>query len=246
MYGYAGEHDVDVLACRHLQSISNLDNVHYGDRIGLSPKGHQQVAHFIEWVKREKFDLIVTSTVDRTFAPLVTLAEWKALGIPLVINPFFDERRRPTETQGKANDDPDVLKIHREILRNYGPGYQYSDEETFEESRDLVEWCLDALLEYGKHAKKILLKSHGLRLRMIFTRVLNGEFTAEGYRNAYHRTHYPNGGIMPLWYGWEYGNGPDPLEDGEGGRIEPDYGHIPVKSWQVAIATAEPLPFILR
>lgn len=214
---------VEVYVMRHLHSVANEKHIRDENPV-LSEKGKKQAKHLRKEIKRLKIDHIVSSTSDRTLEPLIA----KRLDIPFIALPIFCERRGPSCTLGKSNKDPEVRKIHDEILERYGPGYRHSDEEDFIESSMIVEEGLKFLLDLSEQGfKKILLKTHGLRARMYLDRAMRGALTPDGFRDAYRRVVFGNGDVMRLLY-------------------KPEFNNESVLNWQLAAGQANYLPPELR
>ncbi|MDB5195407.1 MAG: hypothetical protein JWO84_591 [Parcubacteria group bacterium] len=213
-------HIVDVWVGRHPQSKANVEEIHYGNHVRLSPVGEQQIEFMRRRILSLNIDAVVTSEARRAMEAV------QAMDLHLPIFPCTElvERRRPSETIGKWSYDPPVRKILDTILANYGPGYQYSDEETWEESNKIIENTLMYLMELGRTGfRRIFVMTHGWRARMLFVRAFEGRFDPESFRRSYARTGFPNTALMHMWYG-------------------PEYNNATQLSWQVDIADVSHLP----
>ncbi len=214
-------HIVDVWVARHPHSKANEDDANYGDMTVLSEKGEAQVPRLERWIREKGIDLVVSSTANRTLGTLLRMD----LGIECVANNLYNERRRPPQTVGTKNENPETRRLLDEALTHYGEATSLHGEETWFETSSRVDDGLETLLHFARAQKpkqRILLFTHGLLARMYFVRALVGHLDPELYRQAYWRTGFPNAGVMHMWYG-------------------PLYGKPDVIDWQVDLGTDEHL-----
>jgi broad specificity phosphatase PhoE len=188
---------VTVFIGRHPQSKANEDDANYGNETPLTPKGEEQAAHIREWIKANRIDYILHSPANRCKA----VFDGHDLGIPIESNVAYLERRRPSHTIGKKNNE--VADDLVAMVENFGPKPPLWDEEEYLESVIIVEAGLKRFLtvhhEYG--AKRMFCLTSGLRGRMYGLTGLHGGLDPEHYRDAYDRTGFFNAGIMELSYG---------------------------------------------
>ncbi|HYF29224.1 MAG TPA: histidine phosphatase family protein [Candidatus Paceibacterota bacterium] len=182
---------------RHPETVANVDDANYGNQTPLTPKGERQAEHLRRWVKENRIEYIFHGPQDRC----KKVFEGYDLGIPLEENPAFLERRRPSHTIGRKNDE--VAEDLAAMVEHYGVGPARWDEEVYFESVDMVELGLRRILyvhETLGHRRFFCLTS-GLRARMFALRAIHGGLDPEYFKQAYDFTGVYNAGIMELSYG---------------------------------------------
>lgn len=182
---------------RHPESKANVDDANYGNETPLSERGEAQAVFLRQWVKDNDIDYIFYGPQDRCKAVLVG----HDLGIPMEENVAFLERRRPSHTIGRKNDE--VAEDLAAMVREYGFGPARWDEETYFQAVEMVEGGLQSILRVHEQLghRRFFCLTSGLRARMFALRAIHGGFDSEHYRHAYDHTGFYNAGIMELSYG---------------------------------------------
>jgi broad specificity phosphatase PhoE len=164
---------MNVYLVRHGETILNAQGVHQPAEAKLSEEGIKQASFLANRLSDVPLDLIFSSTLHRAKQTAKIIAEKKNLEIELT--QLFDESKRPTEIEGKAKDDPEVVKIKREIIEHHATdeNWRHSDEETFYEFKHrMIE--AKKVIE-GQENENILVITHAQSMVMLLAVVLLGE-----------------------------------------------------------------------
>ena len=208
---------------RHPHSKGNEDNANYGIETPLTQKGFEQIAFITEKAKRLGIDHIACSSAQRTFEPVTQIAKELSVGVTSTSNLL--EWRRPASTIGKKNDDPEVQKILKRRINEFGPGYVPCDgEETFEETVEIISHLLFSFLSLK--ARNVLAIVHCLRYMQVKSYIDaqgNLELFAFLFKNKFRIAGFNNASFAPpIWYGHPYGE-PDEMcwnyEEGDSSHL---------------------------
>lgn len=158
---------------RHGESESNAGDSSYKGKNGssLTDKGRSQAEEVAGRCEKLPIDVIFASTMNRAQETAQIIA--KRLNKDFETFPFLVERRRASGQIGKPNDDPETIKIEREIEANFAtPGWRHSDEENFDDLKGRALKILEFL--ESRPEQNILVIAHGYFLRIIMACVVIG------------------------------------------------------------------------
>jgi broad specificity phosphatase PhoE len=183
---------------RHPESKANVDDANYGNEAPLTKKGEEQAEHIRRWIQENGIDYVFHGPQHRCRR----VFQGHDLGIPIEENVAFLERRRPSHTIGKKNDDvaEDLVALVEDFGPNSSPRW---DEETYFQANEMIERGLARILathqELGK--KRFYCLTSGLRARMFALRGIHGGLDSEHFKQAYDFTGFRNAGLIELSYG---------------------------------------------
>lgn len=156
---------------RHAESKLNALHIHQVPSVGLSELGLQQAERVARRCAALPIDVIVSSTYERAKQTAEYVS--KALDKPIDFSPLLAEVRNPSALDGRHHDDPDVMSIKRLIRENFHrPGWRYADEETFFETKERAQRCLQHVIDLG--LEHVLLVTHGGFMTMMVAVMLYG------------------------------------------------------------------------
>lgn len=158
---------------RHGESEGNSQNTHQFSHTPLSEKGIRQAEALANRLKGLHFDLIYSSSSTRA----KETAEIINKSVNSKIETWEDlaEMKMPSEIRGKKVDDPEVMRIKKQIWENYTKGnFRYSDEETFDELNERAKRVLKHL-EDRHEGQTILIVSHSTMIKAIVGNIVFGE-----------------------------------------------------------------------
>lgn len=156
-------------------------------------KEAEAVARRLESIPLEK---IISSTLPRALQTAEAIRALK--DIPLETNAAWREIERPSELVGKTRTDETAQSILRDIWSNLSDAsWRHSDEENFPEFKHRV---YEALLHLqDEAAQTILIVTHSIVLRMVFSLALFGEqVTPEMFIKIFHGIAKDHTGISIL------------------------------------------------
>jgi broad specificity phosphatase PhoE len=164
---------------RHGESENFAANQQQGDTSPLSPKGIEQAESLAKRFINTPVDLIISSPHQRAKQTAEIIN--KNLNKELIIEDLLKENIKPTELDNKSSDDPEVVKIKKQLFEHFDdPEWRYSDEENFFDIKDRAEKALKYLVNLKK--ENVLVVSHGTIIRMIFVIMMFGkDFTRKEF-----------------------------------------------------------------
>ena len=188
-----------IVLIRHGESEGNVAKVYQGSDAPLTPKGREQAQRVAERVAHLRgIGLIVASDMRRARETAETIQT--RTNVPLVVEPLFRERKRPSSFVRRRRDDPSVQAWERTIREHFGePGFRFEDEETYEELVARADRALTWLAERPEQG--IIVVSHGFFLRLLLARaVLQDALTPSVLLRFVYHTCLWNTGLSELHY----------------------------------------------
>jgi broad specificity phosphatase PhoE len=183
---------------RHGESEGNALRLHQTKTTALSDIGKYQAALVGKRFEKIPVETIIASDYDRTFQTASIINSH--INKPLESSALFRELKRPTEVEGKHENDPLVMNIKQTIRAHREDStWHYSDEENFYDFNLRARSALRFLTE--RHEQRILVVSHGLFLNMILSTIIFGDnLNPSLFEQMYHQLHQKNTGITILEY----------------------------------------------
>lgn len=149
---------------RHGESELNAKRIHQDGKVGLSKKGVQQAHQLAERFSSIPVDTLITSPFERAKQTAGIISE--KINVPVELNPFLVEIKRPTEIEGRGVDEPEVMAIKTTILENWeNSEFRHSDEETFFEFKERAKKVIEGISTLDK--EHVLIVTHGDLIAMI-------------------------------------------------------------------------------
>ena len=168
---------------RHGETDLNRAHIVQGSGIdsSLNDLGHQQARHFYEYYKKENFDLIICSALQRSHQTILPFVED---GIPLRRFAEINEMNWGIH-EGKSST-PAMKAAYTEMISQWNQNNldaRLEEGESAQEMADRLQSFLDQLKEMPQ--KKILVCTHGRALRCLMT-LLKGQHLREmeGYSHS--------------------------------------------------------------
>lgn len=189
---------------RHGESVLNMGGrVHQSPHTPLSQTGIKQARLVAKRFKDIPVDVIIASDFIRARHTAEIIHE--TVGKTIEFSPLLRELKKPTEIEGKAYDDPEVVRYreaHQKHMRD--PNWKYSDDESFAEFRDRGQAFLRFVEQRDEAA--LLCVSHGQFLNMVAALVTIGydNLTPENLHHFYSHTWMTNTGVT-IFEQWEGG-----------------------------------------
>ncbi|MCX6751988.1 MAG: histidine phosphatase family protein [Candidatus Nomurabacteria bacterium] len=168
---------------RHGETILNAKNIRQGPDGSLSEKGRAQALATAKRFPKYKGrpQVIIASPYERTRETAEIIA--KELNMKVKYCNLLVERRNPKEIIGHEGGEPEVRKIIDRIDKSFhDDNLRVSDEENF---ADLKERARKLLIYISRrNAKRIIMVTHGIFLKMIVSYMLYGDkLTAAEYNS---------------------------------------------------------------
>ncbi len=157
---------------RHGQTGPNALNLNQGENEPLSGEGIKQAEILAKRFSKIPIVIILTSSMQRAKQTVEIIN--KKLKKEIICSDLAREWKKSTEFEGKANRDPEILKIYK-IANTHqdDPNWHYSDEENFIEYKNRIRKFLDFLTTEVKQ-ENILVVSHAGPIKLItFLMALN-------------------------------------------------------------------------
>ena len=168
---------------RHGETENNAKNIRQGSEGGLSAKGREQALATAKRFPKHKGcpQIIISSPYQRTKETAEIIA--KELKLKIKYSDLLVERRNPTEIIGHEGGERGVREIIDRIDKSYHPDdLRVSDEENFTDLKKRARKLLAYISR--KNAKRIIMVTHGIFLKMAVSYMLYGEsLTASQYNN---------------------------------------------------------------
>jgi len=168
---------------RHGETDLNRAHIVQGSGIdsSLNELGHQQARHFYKYYKKENFDLIICSALQRSHQTILPFVED---GIPLRRFAEINEMNWGIH-EGKSST-PAMKAAYTEMISQWNQNNldaRLEEGESAQEMADRLQSFLDQLKEMPQ--KKILVCTHGRALRCLMT-LLKGQHLREmeGYSHS--------------------------------------------------------------
>ena len=157
---------------RHGSTEGNEQRAYQQVYTPLSALGKRQAACVARRFERIPVDLVITSDMARAVETGRCIAERNRL--PTVIDPRFQEIRRPAIVRGQGRDAPEVLEIMRFVAEHWtNARVKHSDEENFFDLKTRALSALDHLVE--RPERNLLVVTHGTFLCMLICCMMAGE-----------------------------------------------------------------------
>lgn len=182
---------------RHGQSILSQQGIHQFYDTPLSPTGIKQARALANYLTKISLNLIIASPLTRAYSTALIIKEKNDK--PLITSKFLEEIKRPTSVQGKSKDDPQVIKIKKQIkLHQNDKNWHYEDEDNF---FDLKTKALN-FITYIKTRKEenILIVAHGTIISLIIFLLLEKNIRAEQFFRIHKLIAFDNTGITKCEY----------------------------------------------
>ena len=176
---------------RHGETNSNLQKrvVSFDDR--LTDNGRLQAQQVAARIAGMPIDLIIVSPQKRTKETAEIIA--KKIGKNVQFVALLEERKWPSEIEGKPMNDPEVEKIFALIMEksNADPNWHYSDEENFVDVKKRARLFIEFVS--GLSEENILAVSHEYFIKLVIaTMIFNDQLTYDLFRSFFHSTSLNN------------------------------------------------------
>ncbi len=185
---------------RHGETENNARNIRQGPEGSLSEKGRAQALATAKRFPKHKGrpQVIISSPYQRTKETAEIVG--KELGMDVEYSNLLVERRNPTEIIGHEGGEREVKKIIDRIDKSYhADDLRYSDEENFVDLKKRAKKLLSYISR--RNAKRIIMVTHGIFLKMIVSYMLYGEsLTASQYNNLSYFNPINNAGMAICSY----------------------------------------------
>ncbi|MEY4747433.1 MAG: hypothetical protein RLZZ416_482 [Candidatus Parcubacteria bacterium] len=182
-----------VYLVRHGETEGNVGKIFQGSDTPLNERGLEQARIVAERCAKLPIQAIISSPMARARQTAEVISN--KISMPFEANPLFAEARRPTALMGRSTDEPEAREMEKSWVRGYlGEGTKVEDGEHFDE---IVQRAGEAL-DYLEHhlAEHLLVVTHGLFVRALYTRVVFGEaMTSAEFRRVVLSLRTDNTGI---------------------------------------------------
>ena len=161
---------------RHGETDLNRAHIVQGSGVdsSLNELGHQQAGHFYDYYKHQNFDLVICSTLKRSYQTVIRFVDNE---IPLLRFAEINEMNWGVH-EGKSST-PEMKAAYVEMIRQWNLSNfdaRLEEGESAREMADRINSFLDQLKQMPQ--KKILVCSHGRALRCVMT-LLKGQHLRE-------------------------------------------------------------------
>lgn len=154
---------------RHGESDTNASRTHSTSTTPLTEKGRKQAEFVGKRLSGVPIDIIYCSPFTRTRETLEIINS-HIKNTKTVFTELIRERKRPSEIEGKPWDDPEIIKIKKEITeKSSDPSWRFSDEETIQDLKKRAD-DFKELLGNATH-DNVLVVTHGFFIH-VFVAVL--------------------------------------------------------------------------
>ncbi len=168
---------------RHGETENNAKGIRQGPEGSLSEKGRAQALATAKRFPKYKGhpQIIISSPYQRAKETAEIIAE--ELKLKIKYSDLLRERKNPSEIVGHEGGEREVKKIIDRIDKSYhADDLRYSDEENFIDLKKRAKKLLSYISR--RNAKRIIMVTHGIFLKMIVSYMLYGEsLTASQYNN---------------------------------------------------------------
>lgn len=156
---------------RHGETDNNAENIHQPLNTPLSTRGILQSNEAVHKLKERNIDIIITSPLPRARDTAAALSE--ALHVPMIENNELREKQNPSIIIGRKKYDADVLRIKKEIEKNYhNPNWKHSDEESYFDLHKRVQSVIASITGSSYHNP--LLVTHEVIIKMLTASIVFG------------------------------------------------------------------------
>lgn len=189
---------MNIYLIRHGQSEMNLGGVYQYTATPLSKSGVEEAQSLAERLKEAAIDVIYSSPFVRAKQTAEHIAA--PTGKKVLVLDALQELRRPSEMEGKKDDDLIVKEIKRGMRENYAnKEWHYSDEENFWDLKQRIEQLMQLLQQ--EQAEHILLVTHGVVIKMFLALcVLRDKLTPELFLSFQDTLYLSTAGITQCHY----------------------------------------------
>lgn len=187
-----------VYLIRHGETESVHQHRHQCNEDPLNEEGLRQARVLAERMTRLPVEIILSSTASRALQTAEAIQD--VVGVDIVPNTCFNERKNPSELIGKVRHSEEVLAVKKEMYSHESePDWHYSDEENFFDVRERVHEAM-SLLEARKE-EHIVVVTHGYMKKIITMTMANPELTPQEFSHWYDFLGENNTGITVLTWG---------------------------------------------
>ena len=153
---------------RHGQVESNVKKLHQGPDDPLTELGRKQSEFIARRVANLPVDALIASPYVRTKETAKIIAQ--TIGVEPEYSELFVENRVPSRFVGVPEDSPEAQEAFAIIRSNYGPGFRFEDEESYDEHALRATAALSLLSE--RPEEHILVVTHGTFLKTLLAHVV--------------------------------------------------------------------------
>lgn len=167
---------------RHGEGEHNAKRLYSASHFSLTDKGKKQAEVIGSRVSNLPIEIIVSSSYTRTVQTSEIINKY--INKEILLTDLAIEIVRPKEIAGKEQDNPEIVKIKKQMDENFNnPKWHYSDEENFYDLKKRAEQFIEYLA--GFKQKHILVVTHVHFIRMVVLVMLFGNnLTAEMFLQA--------------------------------------------------------------
>lgn len=185
---------------RHGETENNAKNIRQGSSGPLTEKGREQALETAKRFPKHKGrpQVIISSPYERTKETAEIIA--KELNMKVKYSDLLVERRNPTEIIGHEGGERGVREIIDRMDKSYhADDLRISDEENFVDLKERAKRLLAYISR--RNAKRIIMVTHGIFLKMVVAYMLYGEkLTASQYNNLSYFNPIKNAGMAICSY----------------------------------------------
>lgn len=164
---------------RHGEGEHNVKNLYSSPEFNLTARGKQQAKTAGQRVSKLPIELIIASSYKRTVQTAEIIN--KQLNRPIILSDLAWEIVRPKEIAGKVQNDPEAIKIKKQIDENFHlPNWHYSDEENFYDLQKRALAFLSYLKEFNNQHILVVSHIHFIRI-LVLVMLLKDYLTPEIY-----------------------------------------------------------------
>lgn len=158
---------------RHAESHFNAQGLlHQYEEGPLSEYGIEQAESLARRFNDISIDLIVSSPYERAKATASIIMN--VVQAPIGFSDLLKEFNGPRELEGKAKDDPEVLRINSIMQQNrYDPHWKFSSEESAHELVTRAQGALKYIL--SQNGDSVICVTHGLFMRILLGVMMFGD-----------------------------------------------------------------------
>ncbi len=161
-----------LIIVEHGQTEHGAQRLHQFANSELSKVGVKQAELLARRIKDSDADIIVSSKLTRAKQTAQIIA--KQIKKKILYTALLNEKRRPSEIEGKSIDSKDVVSIKKEIkMHAVDKNWHYSDEENISEFRERIIKLLGYISQ--RREKTVMIVSHSYVITSLVALMLLGE-----------------------------------------------------------------------